>query len=65
MDEIKEDALDLSKSICYTYEVKMVVQVLAPNKEVADAKLERDGGYVSKREVNFVVSTLLFEDIEA
>jgi hypothetical protein len=65
MDEIKNDIIDLSKSICYTYEVNMVIQVLAPNKEIADAKLEREGGYISKRDVNFVISTVLFEDIEA
>jgi hypothetical protein len=64
MDEIKNDIIDLSKSICYTYEVNMVIQILAPNKDVADAKLERDGGYISKREVNFVRSTVLYEDIE-
>jgi hypothetical protein len=64
MNEIKDDVMDLSKSICYTYEVKMVIQILAPNKDVADAKLERDGGYISKREVNFVRSTVLYEDIE-
>ena len=47
---------------CYTYEVTMVVQVLAPNKELADAKLDQDGGYVSKRDVVFKDSTLLYKD---
>jgi hypothetical protein len=47
---------------CYTYEVTMVVQVLAPNRELADAKLEQDGGYVSKRTVVFKDSTLLYQD---
>lgn len=41
------------KSECYTYEVRMIVQVLAQNKTQADEKLEREGGYVSKREVSF------------
>lgn len=36
---------------CYSYEVLMVVQVLADNKESADEKLDKEGGYVSKREV--------------
>jgi hypothetical protein len=44
---------------CYTYEVTMLVQVLAPTKEVADAKLDQDGGYVSKRSVEFVRSVVL------
>ncbi len=47
---------------CYTYEVTMVVQVLAPTKELADAKLEQEGGYVSKRSVVFKDSTLLYKD---
>lgn len=38
---------------CYTYEITMVVQVLAPNKDVADAKLEQEGGFVSSRKVDF------------
>lgn len=47
---------------CYTYEVVMLVQVLAPDKEIADAKLNQDGGYVSKRDVVFKHSTLLYKD---
>jgi len=47
---------------CYTYEVTMLVQVLAPTKEIADAKLDQDGGYVSKRDVVFKHSTLLHKD---
>jgi hypothetical protein len=47
---------------CYTYEVTMVVQILAPTKELADAKLEQEGGYVSKRSVVFKNSTLLYKD---
>lgn len=38
---------------CYTYEVTMVVQVLAPNKDIADSKLEQEGGFVSSRKVEF------------
>ncbi len=41
----------LSSTNCYTYEVIMVVQVLAEDKEKADAKLDKEGGYVSKRTV--------------
>lgn len=47
---------------CYTYEVTLLVQVLAPTKELADAKLEQDGGYVSKRVVVFKDSTILYQD---
>lgn len=41
------------KTLCYTYEVTMIVQVLAESKDHADSKLEKEGGYVSKREVLF------------
>jgi hypothetical protein len=38
---------------CFTYEVTMLVQILAKDKEEADLKLDKEGGYVSKREVSF------------
>jgi lysozyme len=41
----------IKETSCYSYEVVMVVQVLAENKESADEKLDKDGGYVSKRQV--------------
>lgn len=53
--------LDLSESSCYMYRVTMVVQVIAPNKQIADAKLDQDGGYVSKRDVQFVRSVVLYK----
>ena len=59
---IKDTLKDTS---CYTYEVTMVIQILAPTKEIADAKLDQDGGYISKRKVDFKFSTLLHEDKEA
>ena len=45
----KDDAI--KETSCYSYEVLMVIQVLAENKESADEKLDKDGGYVSKRQV--------------
>jgi hypothetical protein len=36
---------------CFTYEVTMVVQVLASSRDAADKQLEENGGYVSKRDV--------------
>jgi hypothetical protein len=58
----EKDIMDLSETYCYTYEVTMVVQIIAPNKEIADARLDKDGGYVSKREVKFVDSVFLYKD---
>jgi hypothetical protein len=60
--ESTPDPFDLSESNAYTYEVTMVVQVLAPNKEIADSKLNQDGGYISKRDVKFLGSVLLYKD---
>jgi hypothetical protein len=60
----KKDILDVSETYCYTYEVTMVVQIIAPNKEIADVKLDKDGGYVSKRKVEFVDSVFLYKDDE-
>jgi hypothetical protein len=45
----------------YTYKVTMLVQIIAPTKEIADAKLDKDGGYVSKRDVEFKYSTVLYD----
>jgi len=40
-------------TLCFTYEVTMLVQILAKDKEEAELKLDKEGGYVSKREVSF------------
>ena len=63
-EEEKEVSLaDMYKdTLCYTYEVTMIVQVLAPDRDIADAKLNQDGGHVSKRDVVFVKSTVLYKD---
>jgi hypothetical protein len=57
-----DNVFDVSESHAYTYEVTMVIQIVAPNRTVADAKLDQDGGYISKREVKFIKSTLLYGD---
>jgi hypothetical protein len=40
----EKDIMDVSETYVYTYEVTMVVQVIAPNKDISDAKLDKDGG---------------------
>jgi hypothetical protein len=60
----KTTVLDTSESSAFMYKVTMIVQVIAPNKELADMKLNQDGGYVSKRTVEFVDSVLLYKDDE-
>jgi len=41
----------VKETSCYSYEVLMVVQILAENRESAEEKLDKEGGYVSKRQV--------------
>jgi hypothetical protein len=61
-DNQEKDIMDMSETYCYTYEVTLVVQIIAPNKEIADAKLDKDGGYISKRDVKFLDSVFLYKD---
>ena len=58
----EKNIMDMSETYVYTYEVTMVIQVIAPNKEVADLKLDKDGGYISKRDVKFLDSVFLYKD---
>ena len=38
-------------TLCYSYEVTMVVQVFAEDEEAAKIKLNSDGGHVSRRSI--------------
>ena len=50
---------------CYTYEVTMILQVLEEDEDSAKEKLDKDGGYVTKRDVKLVNTTTLYgEDKE-
>lgn len=44
----------------YTYEVKMVVQILAEDEKEARNRLDNQGGYVTSREVVLKDSIPLF-----
>jgi len=46
-----KDVSNAKETSCYSYEVLMVVQVLAENRESAEEKLDKEGGYVTKRQV--------------
>lgn len=48
----------------YTYEVKMIVQVLAEDEKSARQRLDDQGGYVTSRIVNLKDSTPLFNGKE-
>jgi hypothetical protein len=46
---------------CYTYEVKMIIQVICDDDEkAAQIKLDKEGGYVTKREVTLVDAVSLY-----
>jgi len=44
----------------YTYEVCMLIQVLAENEEKAKEQLDAQGGYVTSREVKLKDSVKLY-----
>jgi hypothetical protein len=45
---------------CFTYEVKMIIQILADDEPSAKEKLDREGGYVTKRDVTLKDSVVLY-----
>lgn len=56
---------ELKDTEVYTYAVSMVVQIIAPNEEIAREKLDRDGGYVSKRDVSLLNIVRVYTDEDA
>ena len=55
---LKKDAPKDTKA--FTFEVTMLVQVLAENEGVAKDQLDSQGGYVTKRDVKLVDSVALY-----
>ena len=50
---------------CYTYEVRMIVQIISDDDEqAARAKLDKEGGYVTKRDVTLAVAVLLYSGVD-
>ena len=47
---------------CYSYEVLMVVQVLASDKDEADKKIDAEGGFVSQRTVTLKDAVTLYRN---
>lgn len=56
--DIKLDKVKGSK--CFTYNVDMVIQVIAEDELSARERLDRDGGYVTKREVALIDAIALY-----
>jgi hypothetical protein len=51
-------------TICFTYEIKMVVQVFAEDLEKANEKLDKEGGYISSRRVSLLNKNTVYDPSE-
>jgi hypothetical protein len=47
------------KTKCYTFEVTMLIQILADDESTAKTTLDDKGGYVSDRKVKLIKTTNL------
>ena len=45
---------------CFSYEVNMLVHIISDNETTAKARLDEQGGIVTKREVKLVNTTTLY-----
>lgn len=45
---------------CYSYKIEVVIQVLAGDEESAREQLDKNGGYVTSREVTLMDSVSLY-----
>ena len=51
-------------AICFTYEIKMIAHVFADNLQEADAKLDKEGGYISSRRASLLNENLIIAKSE-
>jgi hypothetical protein len=52
------------KTKCYTFEVTMLIQVLADDEATAKITLDDKGGYISDRKVKLVKTTSLTDSLK-
>ena len=45
---------------CFSYQVNMLVHIIADDEETAKAQLDEKGGIVTKRDVNLVNTVTLY-----
>ena len=50
-----------NQTVCYTYDVRVTIQVFAENLEAANDKLDSEGGYVSSRIVKLINTNTVYE----
>ena len=51
---------DAKKTQCFSYEVVMLVHIIADDETAAKSQLDEKGGIVTKRDVKLVNSTTLY-----
>ena len=51
---------ETKKNQCFSYEVLMLVHIIADDETTAKSQLDEKGGIVTKREVKLVNSTTLY-----
>jgi hypothetical protein len=54
----------LEETSCFTYEVNMVIQILAEDEESARDQLDKNGGYVTARHVKLMDSIALYNGVK-
>ena len=59
---MKKDKEAITK--CFTFSVAMIVHIIADSEEEAKAKLDKEGGIVTKREVNTLDTVELHNELE-
>ena len=51
---------ETKKTQCFSYEVKMLVHIIADDEATAKTQLDEKGGIVTKRDVKLVNTTTLY-----
>ena len=53
---------DTPISKVFTYQVNMIIQILAEDEDMAKSKLDRDGGYITKRDLELLNVAVLHNE---
>lgn len=49
---------------CFTFGVTMIIHIIADGEEEAKTKLDKEGGIVTRREVNLLDAVALHNELE-
>ena len=53
---------DTPISKVFTFQVNMIVQILAEDEDMAKAKLDKEGGYITKRDLELLNVAVLHNE---